>query len=267
MSSFRLLLQAIDKEAAKPLYVQLKESLLEAIENGDLTPHHRIPSERELSELTGLSRMTVRQAVRSLILEGRLYTVPGKGTFVADPKIEQRLRNLTGFTEEMRNQGLAPTSRVLSQKRIPAPANCARMLRIAPGAEVMCLHRLRLADGQPVAIEKAWLSLEMFPNLLEFDFAANSLYDVLRRSYRVILQRAEQVVEATLADEATAELLGVSVGAPLLAFERITYDSNGTPIEFVQSVYRSDRFRLRVALDVGAEAESAVQQLVLPTQT
>lgn len=254
--------ELIDKNAAKPLYLQVKDALLQVIDAKGIPPHRRIPSEREISEATGISRMTVRQAIRSLILEGRLYTVPGKGTFVAEPKIEQRLQHLTSFTEEMTRQGLRPGSQVVEAARLPASPHCARMLQVEPDTPLFYLARLRLANGTPVALERAWLSLERFPGLVEIDFSQRSLYDVLRNEYHVSLDHAVQFVEAAIADETLAALLQLPRNAPLLAFERVTYDPDDRPIEFVQSAYRSDRFRLSVSLDTLSETKNAVQRLV-----
>ncbi len=245
------ILPPINRDSAEPLYLQIRNSLLQAIHDGLLPSHQRVPSERELSEMTGVSRMTVRQALQSLINEGVLYTVPGKGTFVScGPKIEQNLQRLSGFTKEVRAQGFTPGSHVLSVKRIPANEVVARALDIPAGRPVIRITRQRLVDDMPVALESAHLDATRFPGLEEIDFESSSLYDVLQEHYGVTLVRAKQMIEAQEVSEDIAPLLGLSPYKPVLAMERVTYDGENTPIEYVRSFYRADRFRLKVELYV-----------------
>ncbi len=248
-------LPPIRRDSAEPLYLQIRNSLLQAIRDGILKPNQRVPSERELSEITGVSRMTVRQALQTLIAEGVLYTVPGKGTFVScGPKIEQNLQRLSGFTESVQAQGFTPGSRVLAVERVPAGEDAAKALNIEPETPLIRIARLRLVDGVPVALEKAHLQAERFPGLEEVDWERHSLYEVLQTQYNVVLVRAMQFIEAQEASRYVAELLGIEKGKPVLAMERVTYTTDSEPVEYVRSFYRADRFRLKVVLSVDGQS-------------
>ncbi len=241
----------LHREAPDPLYIQLKDSLVADIRSGRYTAHQRLPSERELADRFQVSRMTARQALLQLARDGVIYTRVGKGTFVAEPKIDQQLRALTGFTQDVRARGGRPGSRVLEARAIPAMPEVAAALRVAPGAEVIRLARLRLADGLPLAIETAYLPFSLCPNLLQHDFSTASLYHVLEDEYAMTLVGAQQTIEAALAEPRELELLELTPPAAVLRIQRLTFTSDGVPVEFVQSAYRGDRYRFRSALQAG----------------
>jgi GntR family transcriptional regulator len=242
----------IAKQSAVPLYLQIRNLLLQAVKQGELQPHQRAPSERAISELTGVSRMTVRQALQTLIVDGWLYTVPGKGTFVTDgPKIVQNLQRLSGLTQLLQSQGYNPSSRVINMAVTPASGREAEVFGVRPGTPLISFTRLRLANGIPVALESTHLVQARFPGLEEVDLSNGSLYDILQTVYGVYPRRAIQVIEADKADEKTAGLLDIAPYEPVLAMERITYAAENQPVEYVLSWYRADRSRLRVELTAG----------------
>jgi len=236
------------RQAPDPLYLQLKDSLVAEIASGRYRSNQRLPSERELSTRLKVSRMTVRQALLELARDGTIYARVGKGTFVAEPKIDQQLRALTGFSQDVRARGGQPTSRVLEAHVAPAMPDVAAALRIAPEAEVILLSRLRLADGTPLAVETAYLPLALFPKLLHHNFAGESLYDVLEGEYKLALTRAEQSIEAALASTREIELLCLTPPAAVLRMQRLTLTADGVPVEYVLSVYRGDRYKFRSTL-------------------
>jgi GntR family transcriptional regulator len=235
-------LDDLQKGLPIPLYYQIKTRLLEQIEAG-MKPGDRMPSERELTERFGVSRMTARQALVELENEGYLVRVQGKGSFVATPKIEQPLATLTSFTEDMRRRGLEAGAEVLQAGEVPAGRRVAQALGIAETAPVFRLERLRLAGGVPMALETSHLDVAYFPNLGALDFAHVSLYQILRERYGVRLVRATQSLEAVPADERQAEILHVREGSPLMLMERVSRDQHGRPVEMVRSYYRGDRYR------------------------
>lgn len=242
----------LKREAPDPLYTQLKDALVGEIQAGRFRPHDRIPSERELSTQFRVSRMTARQALLDLVREGALYTRVGKGTFVAQPKIDQPLRSLTGFSQDMQARNNRPGSRVLEARTVPATAEVAAALRLLPGNEVILLHRLRLADGEPLAVETAYLPLALCPSLLTHDFASESLYAVLTDAYGFTLTHAEQTLEAALAGPRELDLLKLTPPAAVQHIQRLTFRQDGIPVEYVLSTYRGDRYKFRSILQTGA---------------
>ncbi|MGY4706374.1 GntR family transcriptional regulator [Candidatus Bipolaricaulota sp. J31] len=228
------------------LYLRVKDWLRAAIEKGDYRPGDRIPSEHELMKRFGVSRSTVRHAISELVLEGWLYRVQGSGTYVARPKYRQTLSRLTSFTEDMRLLGLTPRSKLLLCRVEEADEPIAAALSLTPGEEVIRIERLRFADREPMALNTSILPRRLVPGLEEMDLEKGSLYEILERHYGLILSRADQTLEPALADPYAAELLGVSVGAPLLLVEGVIYLKNGVPAEWVRILYRGDRYKFHI---------------------
>lgn len=238
---------AIDPSSPIPKYSQLREILLDRIDGSGLVVDDAIPSERELGVEYGLSRMTVRQTIDQLVAEGKLYRVPGKGTFVARPKIAMSLA-LASFTEDMRNRGFEPGSRDILRRVEPAGGHVARMLDIAPGTPVHHIQRLRTADGEPMAVERTSLPASVAPDLDRHSLSGRSLYQLLEEEYGVLLDSGEQTIEAAICDPTDAKLLGLPPGSPVLSMQRRSF-SNGRCIELALSSYRADRYQLHSALD------------------
>ena len=249
---------SIDPESPVPKYFQLQEILLELIET-ELTYNEMIPSERELVDRYGLSRMTVRQAINQLVADGRLYRLVGKGTFVARPKIEMPLR-LASFTEDMRARGLEPGSRDLERRIVPANAHMVRGLNLNPGELVHLIARLRTADAEPMAIERSHIPVNLAPGLDAVPLSDRSLYQVLADEFGVILDRGEQTIEAGLVDAADGALLKLQPGSPVLLLQRRSF-AGGRPVEFTVSTYRGDRYQLHVGLGFAAAGGPASRSL------
>lgn len=230
-----------------PLYYRIKQDLLMAIDEGRLKTGDRVPSERELTERYGVSRMTARHALGILEQEGFLRRVQGKGSFVAPPKLEQTLVGLTSFTEEMRRRGLTPSTEVRAVEEVRAGERVAEHLGVLPEERLFMVERLRLASGDPMALERVYLPARMVHGLPELDLSG-SLYEILWKYYGIRLRNAVQSLEAVLADPEEAALLHVPTGSALLALTRVSYNSAGESIEYVRSLYRADRYRFTVAL-------------------
>lgn len=239
---------SLDRLSSVPIFAQVKSAIGEAIGSGELQPHRRIPSERELAALFGVSRMTIRQALLEMIGEGTLYTRSGKGTYVAERKIAQPLQRLTSFTQDMAARGLRPSSRLLGADLLPAPIELAHALSIPAGSELVRIRRLRLADGQPLAIETSHLPHARCPGVLDHDLQQHSLYELLRDRYGLELASAKQTIEAASPTEDERELLEMPAGVPVLRIHRFTSNGDGMVCEFVQSAYRGDRYQLNVDL-------------------
>jgi GntR family transcriptional regulator, N-acetylglucosamine utilization regulator len=235
-------MSAIYRNSPLPRYYQLKEILRERIRTGEWKPGDLIPSERELSEKYGISRMTARQAITDLVNEGLFYREQGKGTFVSQRKITQQLIRLTGFTEDIRARGQRPGTKVLSAEMHPADETTAEKLSIDPGTLIFRLQRLRLADDQPLAIELSQISFKGCERLLEEDLEKNSLYRVIETIYGIPLMEADQELEAGLAGNEEAYHLKISVGSPVLFTRRITYTERNQPIEYAKAVYCGNKY-------------------------
>lgn len=202
-----------------------------------------IPPERQLAAQFGVSRMTLRQVIAKLVAEGYLATRQGSGTFVAQPKISQPL-TMTSFSEDMRLRGFTPGSRTLSLETNDAGARVGRWLEISPRESVVRTRRLRLADGEPMAVETLHAPAAKVPGLSAKELEEHSFYDLLRDTFGIRIAEGVQTVEPTVLSEDEAELLEAPVHSPAFLFERITRDTDGCPIEYVRSLYRGDRYRL-----------------------
>jgi GntR family transcriptional regulator len=226
-----------------PRYYQLMEFIRERIRNGEWTPGMLIPSERELCERYGISRMTARQAVTELVNEGLLYREQGKGTFVGRPVIPQQLLSLTGFTEDMQARERHAGARVLEAAMLPADQPIAEALRIKTGQPVYRLRRLRLADAEPLAIETTCVNFIGCERLLEHDLECGSLYRLLAEVFDMPPIAAEQEIEASLVSPEDARILDIAPGSPVLRTQRITTTRRGQPVEFATAIYRGDKYR------------------------
>lgn len=229
----------------EPKYWVLKQHLLDLLDA--LPAGDAIPTERALAGEFTVSRTTVRQALADLTAEGRLHRVQGKGTFAAEPKLAQRLQ-LSSYTEDMRAQGLEPSSKLLDIEEISADSELAKFLGTRSGAKILRLRRLRLADAEPMALETTHLPLARFKGLRKHVSAGGSLYAVLREHYDVEMHRAEETIETALAGPQEAELLGADVGMPMLLLSRHSFGGDGKPVEFVRSIYRGDRYKFTTIL-------------------
>ncbi len=234
-----------DQDASGSKSRRLRESMVEIIRG--LPEGAALPTERELCERFDVSRGTVRQVLQRLEDEHRIYRRQGKGTFVAPAKIEQRF-GLTSHTEEMRASGHEPSSKLIDLSRLPAPPEVAAALALPEAAEVLQIERLRLADGEPIAVEVLYLNAERFDGISAALGEDVSFYQLLHSEYGVELDSAEETIESVIASPRVARLLGCVQPAPLLQLSRLTLDARGRPVEYVRSLYRGDRFRFRQRL-------------------
>ncbi|MQY06306.1 GntR family transcriptional regulator [Actinomadura macrotermitis] len=206
-----------------------------------------LPPERELAARFEVSRVTLQKAVRELVIDGRLQTRRGSGTFVAGPKLVQPLA-LTSYTEGIRSQGLEPGRRLVGLAEQPAGTELAERLRIAEGDPVIHLERVLLADGEPVGLESTYLPAARHPRLLEVLDPEQSLYACLKDRLGVVFARAEEVIETVLATPREALLIGVNPAVPMLLLHRVSYGPAGEPLERVRVMYRGDRFSFSAEL-------------------
>ncbi len=227
-------------ESGGPRYVQLRRRLEQGIGSGVLPPNSSLPPERELADITDLSRVTVRKAIQELVREGLVEQRQGSGTFVREPmaRMEQSLKHLSSFTEDMAQRGMETTSKWL-ERGVFAPNELeAVTLGLDPGEDVARIYRLREAGGRPMALERASLPLDVLPNPLD---VKTSLYEVLEENgMRPV--RAVQKISAINLEPREAQLLGVVEGAAGLSIERTSYLQNDRVAELTQSLYRGDAY-------------------------
>lgn len=239
------------RPGAGPRYFQLRQRLNEGVSQGVLAPGTPLPPEREIASITDFSRVTVRKAIQSLADEGTIIQKQGSGSFVASKpeRIEQKLSRLTSFSEDMTRRGKTSTSRWLERGLyMPSPDEMTS-LGLSSDDSVARLIRLRLADGEPMAIEQASLPTDILPNPL---IVETSLYEVLERDgHRPV--RALQKISAINLPERDAELLAIAPGNAGLKIERTSYLENGRVAEFTQSVYRGDAYNFVAELRLSKE--------------
>jgi GntR family transcriptional regulator len=234
----------LDRQSVVPLYYQIQQSLSEQIRSGELKPGELMPSEQEIAARLGVSRMTARQALKSLCSRGLAFSQRGKGTFVSRMKLEKNFRQLLSFSEEMKDRGSRPRSKVLAFKRMLPDEDVVEALHLNPSEEVIFLRRVRMADSAPLCIEATHLPARLCPDFLETFEPSGSLYQALTERYGLQVQMADEVAEASVATAAEAKLLRVRGKSPVFRFTRTAYLHNGEPIEFVKSTYRGDRCKV-----------------------
>ncbi|HEY1328431.1 MAG TPA: GntR family transcriptional regulator [Casimicrobiaceae bacterium] len=237
MTNLAQVLGNLDPDDSLPLYQQLQRGLREAIEQRILGPDDALPSERQLAEDLGISRITVRKAIDGLAAEGLLVSRQGSGNFVSR-RIEKNFAKLTSFSEDMRARGRTPRSVWLKRSEGTVTPEESLKMALSPGSLVYRFHRLRLADDEPMSIEMATIAASSLPSL---DAVEDSLYDALERAGNRPV-RALQRLHAMLLNAEQAKLLKARLGDAGLFVERLGYLRDGRAIELSQSFYRGDTY-------------------------
>jgi GntR family transcriptional regulator len=197
----------------------------------------------------GISRTVIRQALNDLVYKGLVIREKGKGTFVAEPKIRESLvQKLTGFYQDMVDQGYTPITHVLKQITIPAVSKIASYLKIELGTPVIEIERLRFVNEEPIALVTTYVPYSLCEALAEADLSNQSLYAFLEKHCGLMIERGHRSIEAVPATEREAQLLRVKKGAPLMLLDSVSYLADGTPVEYYHAVHRGDRSRFDVQL-------------------
>lgn len=230
-------------KSSVPQYIQIANNLIDQIESGELAPGTRLPSERKLSELFDVNRLTLRRALSRLEAQGLVRREHGKGNFIAEPKIERQSGKLISFTNGMQRRGLVPGAKVINIEQRPVEAAIAEQLDIPVLTPVFFMIRLRMINQEPVMLEQLWVPVSRFPGLEQQDLNNRSIYEIMKTEYGVSMSKAQRTLEPVIATEYEAELLGIEAGAPLMLERRLGYDQHSKCVEFSKDLYRGDRFR------------------------
>lgn len=230
-----------------PSATAIRDRLAREIEAGELAPGERLGAEREIAERLAVSRATVRVALADLERTGAVRRVRGRagGIFVAQRKVERDLTSLAGLPAYLRRQGFQSDARVISTATVSADDDVTVALDIDPGALVLEVVRVRLADGEPISLERATFPADRFPQLLDRSLSG-SLYELLQAEYGLVPGEAEERIEVVAAGTAEARLLGVPRGAALVAIARTAWDEDGVAFERSHDLFRGDRVRIVV---------------------
>jgi GntR family transcriptional regulator len=233
----------------QPQYRQIEQALRERI--ATLRPGERLPSDTDLCTEFGVSRMTARNAMQRLAEDGLIRREPGRGSFVTSPPAHRRTNRLMTFSQEMRRTGRVPSSRVLTRVIRPSTRAEARDLEIPYRASIVQLRRLRLADGEPIALESSVLIGACADAVMTADLARGSLHETLAGA-GLVLRRGTGSISAAAATAEDAPLLAIAAGDPLLVERRVIVDGHGRRIEATESRYVADRYGLDVQFEVEA---------------
>lgn len=242
-------LKPIDKSTPIPLYFQLKTQFKDMIQAGILVKGDLIPAENELVENLKISRPTVRQALNELVVEGYLERCKGKGTFVSSPKIDAKfLKRLKTFNEEMQEQGLTPSTALLSLKKVEGRAEVNEKLGLPKTAELIELKRVRSANGDPILYQETYLPFDRCADLMQEDFSSVTLYSALEKCYGIHVYRVNRQIEASSATPQISKLLHIKTNDAVALVRTVAYTDQNEPIEYSTSYYCGNRVKFSVEL-------------------
>ncbi|MCL4871182.1 MAG: GntR family transcriptional regulator [Anaerolineae bacterium] len=238
----------LDRTSPVPLYFQLKQVLLGKIQQAEWQTGDLIPSEQELQEAYSLSRTTVRQTLADMVNEGWLHRERGRGTFVTRPKFAHDPVNRLSTTEFLLQQGITPGWRVLEKGWQLPLEDVAEKLKLSPDEELYRIHRLRLANDEPIGFHFAYVTPAIVPYINEAALTEGGSLRYLRTAPQMHNCRVTRTLEASAAQETEHTLLHMPVGSPVLLIERLITAEDGTPLELMWASYRGDRFKYQFTL-------------------
>lgn len=237
----------LDESSGITLYKQLEKIIIEKIEGGEWPVDTKLPTEAQLCEMYGVSRITVRQTLNNLKSEGYLYRKQGKGTFVCRPKLVQNLGHFYSFSTEIEKMGCKPGSTILNFSVVEADYELSNNLKIAEKDRVYAVRRLRLADGEPIAVETSWIPRAVAPGLVQEDIKKYGLYRALARILGRSPNWGEESFEAVLMNREEALALRARAKDAALRLTRLAY-ADSTPVEYCVSIIRGDKYIYKIEL-------------------
>jgi len=240
----------IRKEDPVPYYYQIVEALREAIADIDepeVNEKIALPSEPELSEIFSVNRGTVRHALQVLEREGLIFKEKGRGTFVRRRRVEMDLSYLCSTTEDMRNRGWEPGTQLLDVSLVLPREHIRESLQLDENEKVWEIYRSRTANGEPISLQRVFFPHRLLPDLDQKNMSG-SFYEMWLKEYHIVPFDGEQTIRTRLATAKEADLLQIGKYSPIFEITRVTYDVNGSPFEYLISVWRGDRYDFYVRL-------------------
>ncbi len=241
--------ELIDFDANIPYYQQLMDIIKTRIGNKEWSPGEKISSEHELCDKYHISRSVIRQALKELEIEGIISRIKGKGTFISEPKIKAGFfQKITSFYQDMVDQGLKTSTRVLNKNVVACNGKVAAFLDLKPGTKVIDIRRLRFVDDKPIQLVTNYIPFEICPALADIDLTDKSLYESMERICGIKISKASRYIEARLANDSEAELMETQRNAPLIILESVSYTADDVPVEYYYALHCGTRTRFRFDL-------------------
>jgi len=227
----------------QPLYLTISEDIRKKIRSGALPYGQKLPSERELAENYEIDRKTLRKAISILIDEGLLESLQGKGTYITQQAITYRIETLDNLAQTMTDSGIMPATRLLYKEKRAAGPKYARLLEIDPGDEVLRIVRLRLGDGEPLALQDTYVPVALIPNIEHVDFEMYSLYSLFRKQ-GIALGRVDESFSFVRITDPEARILGMTEGSLAFVTEDLSFDQAGAVMEFTKSLINNAKLKV-----------------------
>jgi GntR family frlABCD operon transcriptional regulator len=240
----------LDNSLHKPLYVQLIESIKEDIKQGKYLKGVQLPSEPEMCKKYGVSRITIRRAISELVNENILFIQQGKGTFVAETKVQRELLALNGFSDFLTRLGDKVDTRILSNMTLTADKKLADELKVKVGSKVLKLQRVQFRNDDPIHMETSFYPLDRFPDLDKHIGESLSMYNLLKNLYNVQPAHDVKVINFAMASQEQSQILKCSPGTVLYAINKIDFDHKNVPIHLSWSLLPTSRVVFTVSSNV-----------------
>ncbi len=235
-------MQKLDFTGRTQLYYQIYEIIKQNIKTGIYPVRSLIPSEENIATSFNVSRITVRKALDLLVMDGLIIRKRGVGTFVLPEKVEQELNKVIDFNDDMKKHGYDYSTKMIVNEIVPSTNKLSQALDLPNNALLIHIKRLRLMNNEPMCIESAYFSYDRFPKIYGIDFSSISLRDTLKKEYNVDWAYSYQKLLAIKANQDTEDLLQISKNDPILYVERVSYQNNNFPGEYIEIFYRSDSY-------------------------
>jgi len=243
-------LKIVDATNPIPKYLQISAWLRELIQNGRYQPGEKLPSEVALSQVCGVNRNTLRQAIAELAAVGLLRKEKGTGTFVAaraPVELRHKLERILSFTDLMRDSGVEEKTKILSKRIETAGEHIAKALFLGPSNKVIVVRRVRAGDGIPLIYEESYLPRDIFDGIQEMNLIG-SMYKIMTDHFKVTLARSKQTISGVNLDQRIASILELPRNSAGIFIESLTFDENSIPIELLYSYHRGDKYKLEIEL-------------------